>query len=49
MRKERSAAKRGEETELQRFEREHEAAYLDRVGPQDAVPAVSTAGARHRK
>lgn len=50
MNKERKAAKRGEETELQRFEREHELAYAERVGyPSDAVPAVSTAGARHRK
>lgn len=50
MNKERKAAKRGEETELQRFEREHALAYAERVGHQgDAVPAVSTAGARHRK
>jgi membrane-associated protein len=49
MNKERKAAKRGEETELQRFEREHELAHADQVDYQDAVPAVSSAGARHRK
>ena len=50
MRKERNAAKRGEETELQRFEREQEAAHLGRVGVQaDAPGSVSPAGARHRK
>ena len=51
MLKERKAAKRGEETELQVFEREAERQYLLRIGgePADAVPAVSSGGARHRK
>jgi membrane-associated protein len=57
MLRERRAAKRGEETELQIFEREAEREYELRVGggqPQDAVGGagageVSPAGARHRK
>jgi membrane-associated protein len=56
MRKERKAAKRGEETELQIFEREAEWHYQQRIGggqPQAAGGAdaaeVSPAGARHRK
>ncbi len=56
MLKERKAAKRGEETELQVFEREAEQQYQLRVGggqPQVAdgtgPDEVSTAGARHRK
>lgn len=49
MLKERRAAKNGEETELQRFEREQERLYLDRVGHQVPAAEVSTAGARHRK
>ena len=50
MLKERKAAARGEETELQIFEREQEHLYQQRVGVQDAAVAeVSTAGARHRK
>jgi membrane-associated protein len=49
MLKERRAAARGEETELQVFEREQELLYLDRVGDQAGPAEVSTAGARHRK
>ena len=49
MLKERRAAKRGEETELQIFEREAEAQYRERVGGPADAPEVSTAGARHRK
>jgi membrane-associated protein len=49
MLKERKAAKRGEETELQVFEREQEQLYLARVGDQAGPAEVSTAGARHRK
>jgi membrane-associated protein len=49
MAKERKAAKRGEETELQVFEREQERLYLARVGRQGGPAEVSTAGARHRK
>jgi membrane-associated protein len=54
MLRERRAAKRGEETELQVFEREADRQYQLRLGgePQDAVPGaaeVSSAGARHRK
>jgi membrane-associated protein len=49
MLKERKAAKRGEETELQVFEREQEQLYLARVGGQAGPAEVSTAGARHRK
>ena len=50
MRKERKAAKRGEETELQIFEREQEYLYQQRIGgPEVAVAGVSPAGARHRK
>ena len=50
MLKERKAAKAGEETELQVFEREHEKAYLGRIGAQGgSQDEVSTAGARHRK
>ena len=51
MLKERKAAKNGEETELQVFEREQEAAYRERIGGTQPALAdgVSTAGARHRK
>ncbi|HET9171979.1 MAG TPA: DedA family protein [Actinospica sp.] len=50
MLKERKAAKRGEETELQIFEREQEHLYQQRIGAPDvAVAGVSPAGARHRK
>ena len=50
MLKERRAAKRGEETELQIFEREAEVSYQQRIGGQLALDAeVSPAGARHRK
>jgi membrane-associated protein len=50
MLKERRAAKRGEETELQIFEREADWHYQQRIGGQPALDAeVSTAGARHRK
>ena len=50
MLKERKAARLGQETELQIFEREQEALYLNRVGGQQVGRAeVSTAGARHRK
>jgi hypothetical protein len=49
MLKERKAAKRGEETELQVFERESERQYQLRVGGQPEADEVSTAGARHRK
>jgi membrane-associated protein len=49
MLKERKAAKRGEETELQVFEREAERQYELRVGGRPESDEVSTAGARHRK
>lgn len=49
MLKERRAAQRGEETELQVFEREQERLYAERVGHQAGPAEVSTAGARHRK
>jgi membrane-associated protein len=49
MLKERKAARNGEETELQVFEREQERLYLDRVGHQTGPAEVSTPGARHRK
>lgn len=49
MLKERKAARNGEETELQVFEREQERLYADRVGRQAGPVEVSTAGARHRK
>ena len=55
MLRERRAAQRGEETDLQVFEREADRQYELRVGgePQDAVGGagteVSSAGARHRK
>ena len=50
MLKERKAAKLGQETELQVFEREQEQAYLVRIGAQGgSQDEVSTAGARHRK
>jgi membrane-associated protein len=51
MLKERKAAKRGEETELQIFEREQEYHYQQRIASGDAVAVagVSPAGARHRK
>jgi membrane-associated protein len=49
MNKERKAAKTGIETDLQVFEREQEALYLERVGRQAGRPEVSTVGARHRK
>ena len=49
MLKERKAARLGQETELQIFEREQERLYLNRVGGQAGQPEVSTAGARHRK
>ena len=55
MLKERKAAKSGEETELQVFEREQEVAYQQRIGGVQPALAdgladgVSSAGARHRK
>lgn len=49
MLKERKAARTGQETELQIFEREQEHLYLERTGLQDVRPEVSTVGARHRK
>ncbi|HTJ68234.1 MAG TPA: DedA family protein [Actinospica sp.] len=51
MLKERNAAKRGEETDLQIFEREQEWHYQQRIatGEAVAVTGVSPAGARHRK
>ena len=50
MLKERRAAKRGEETDLQIFEREAEVSYQQRIGGQPALDEeVSPAGARHRK
>jgi len=49
MLKERKAAQRGEETELQVFEREQERAYRVRIGVQPGEAEVSTAGARHKK
>ena len=49
MLKERKAARRGEETELQVFEREQERLYLERTGQQAVDREVSAVGARHRK
>ena len=52
MLKERRAAKRGEETELQIFEREQECSTSSAIGgPVEdvSVAGVSPAGARHRK
>jgi membrane-associated protein len=49
MLKERRAARTGQETELQVFEREQEHLYLQRVGRPAAPAEVSTVGARHRK
>jgi membrane-associated protein len=47
--KEHRAAKRGEETELQIFEREADAQYHERTGGPVDAPEISSAGARHRK
>ena len=49
MLKERKAARTGQETELQVFEREQERLYLERTGQQAGDREVSTVGARHRK